>query len=190
MIPYWEGIKIVLDNESHRLVRLLGEGGVELMLSSLHPTISWQAPHLTISTGPPDRDVGLEGAGVTIVPSLFCLPGRPLCDAIGPDGPAHLLFYPLPASYLTRFTRRRVRNRDLQPLLGATRARVLAAVGEGACSTTELARRCDTSLATASEHAAVLRTAGLLDTRRDGTAVRHDVTLLGASLLGAGVHEC
>jgi DNA-binding transcriptional ArsR family regulator len=59
---------------------------------------------------------------------------------------------------------------------------VLAAVDQG-CSTTELSRRVAVSIASASEHAAVLREAGLLHSRRQGSQVLHTVTSLGASLL-------
>ena len=54
----------------------------------------------------------------------------------------------------------------------------------GGCGTTELARRLNISLATASHHAAVLRNAHLVTTRREGKAVLHTVTSLGIALLG------
>lgn len=42
------------------------------------------------------------------------------------------------------------------------------------------------SLAAASQHASVLRGAGLIATRRQGSAVLHVLTPLGAELLQAG----
>ncbi|MEE3920031.1 helix-turn-helix domain-containing protein [Micromonospora sp. BRA006-A] len=42
------------------------------------------------------------------------------------------------------------------------------------------------SVATASEHAATLRAAGLITTRRDGAAVRHCLTPLGEQVLLGG----
>ncbi len=42
------------------------------------------------------------------------------------------------------------------------------------------------SLAAASQHASVLRNAGLITTRRRGSAVLHVLTPLGAELLRAG----
>jgi DNA-binding transcriptional ArsR family regulator len=62
---------------------------------------------------------------------------------------------------------------------------VLASVADG-CTTTELARRAGVSLAAASQHAAVLRGAGLIASRRQGSAVVHVLTPLGAELLQAG----
>ncbi|MFI6160449.1 helix-turn-helix domain-containing protein [Micromonospora haikouensis] len=74
---------------------------------------------------------------------------------------------------------------SLAALLGGTRAAVLAAVGAG-CSTSELARRVGVSAATASQHASVLRAAGLIDTRRTGGSVLHTLRPLGRHVLASG----
>ena len=70
----------------------------------------------------------------------------------------------------------------LAALIGRTRATVLREIAAG-CSTTVLATRCGISLAAASQHATVLRNAGLIATRREGSAVRHTLTALGEELL-------
>ncbi|MGY0232937.1 ArsR/SmtB family transcription factor [Longispora urticae] len=57
--------------------------------------------------------------------------------------------------------------------------RYLTGAGTG-----ELATRVGISPASASQHAAVLRAAGLLSTARVGKSVRHTVTGAGAALLG------
>ena len=51
------------------------------------------------------------------------------------------------------------------------------------CTTTELAKHCNISPAAASHQASVLREAGLITTRREGSSVRHEVTQLGIWLL-------
>jgi DNA-binding transcriptional ArsR family regulator len=72
----------------------------------------------------------------------------------------------------------------LAAVLGMTRARVLRAlVSEH--TTTELARALRISPATASTHAAALRGAGLVTTRRDGKAARHALTELGQAVVSA-----
>jgi DNA-binding transcriptional ArsR family regulator len=71
----------------------------------------------------------------------------------------------------------------LAALVGRTRATVLASVGDGR-TTTELAGLCGISLAAASQHATVLRNAGLIVTRRHGNSVLHALTPLGEQLLG------
>ena len=73
-------------------------------------------------------------------------------------------------------------DQALTELLGRTRAATLRATA-GGCSTTELARRVGISPAGASQHATVLRKAGLIDTRRNGLSVVHDLTPTGRALL-------
>jgi DNA-binding transcriptional ArsR family regulator len=75
------------------------------------------------------------------------------------------------------------RSSSLAALLGRTRAAVLDAVAAGPCTTSELAHRAGVSVPSASEHAAVLRSADLVATRRVGKGVLHTVTPLGARLL-------
>ena len=75
----------------------------------------------------------------------------------------------------------------LAPLIGRTRARVLAEIGAvGGRTTTEIARRLRISPASASEHTYTLRTAGLISTERDGVCVTHRITRLGRALLAGG----
>jgi DNA-binding transcriptional ArsR family regulator len=69
-------------------------------------------------------------------------------------------------------------------LIVGTRAGILRAV-DGGRNTTELARTVGTSIASASQHTAVLRAAGLITTHRTGPGVRHSLTPLGRSLLTA-----
>jgi DNA-binding transcriptional ArsR family regulator len=58
----------------------------------------------------------------------------------------------------------------------------LRSIADG-CTTTELAARVGVSVAAASQHATVLREAGLITTRRQGSAVLHSLTPLGVELL-------
>jgi Helix-turn-helix domain len=73
----------------------------------------------------------------------------------------------------------------LAALVGRNRAAVLGSIADG-CTTTELAERVRISVAAASQHASVLRDAGLIVTRRQGGAVLHLLTPLGTELLDAG----
>ncbi|MEV6767806.1 winged helix-turn-helix domain-containing protein [Nocardia sp. NPDC051030] len=85
---------------------------------------------------------------------------------------------------------RNLLSRDLSALLGRTRAAVLEAIADGG-GTNVLAGRLGISPASVSEHAAVLRAAGLVVTVRARTGVRHELTPLGAALLGApGGRSC
>ncbi len=73
----------------------------------------------------------------------------------------------------------------LAALVGRNRAAVLGTIAEG-CTTTELADRVGISLAAASQHASILRDAGLITTHRKGSAVLHILTPLGVGVLRAG----
>jgi DNA-binding transcriptional ArsR family regulator len=80
---------------------------------------------------------------------------------------------------------RKPRGAALAALVGRNRAAVLRTIADG-CSTTELADRVGISLAAASQHASILRDAGLITTHRQGSAVLHVLTPLGVELLRAG----
>jgi DNA-binding transcriptional ArsR family regulator len=79
---------------------------------------------------------------------------------------------------------RRAADTDLTALIGQTRTSVLESIGEGR-TTSELARHVGVSVASISQHTAVLREARLIHSSRAGKAVLHTITPLGAALLGA-----
>jgi DNA-binding transcriptional ArsR family regulator len=156
--------------------------GVEELLGRLHPSARWNSPVLEIS-GFPDRDLHLEGRGLRLQPSVFCwkTPTKLHDPQLQP-----VLVYPVQhAPGLLRRTSADKRSQPLAALLGTTRAAALEAIADG-CTTTELAQRCQISLAGASRQAGILRDAGLISTRRAGQAVRHDLTLLGRAVLTGG----
>nr|WP_204008201.1 winged helix-turn-helix domain-containing protein [Virgisporangium aurantiacum] len=77
---------------------------------------------------------------------------------------------------------RRTNSPALARLVGRTRAAVLFAARTRP-TTSELARRVGISAASASEHATVLREAGLITTHRHRNTVRHTLTRIGVDLL-------
>jgi DNA-binding transcriptional ArsR family regulator len=91
-----------------------------------------------------------------------------------------VLVYPVDPAPLP--DRDRPDQRALGALVGNTRAAVLGAVGDG-CSTSDLARRVQVSPAAASQHASILREAGLIVSTRDRNQVVHTLTPLGVALL-------
>ncbi|MGW1094189.1 ArsR/SmtB family transcription factor [Streptomyces sp. NPDC002455] len=73
----------------------------------------------------------------------------------------------------------------LSALLGPTRAAVLLIVADQPDSTTNaLAEGIGVSAATISHHTAVLRSSGLITTRRSGGSVHHSLAVPGEVLLG------
>ncbi len=183
--PHWPRISGQLHAAQVARYRLLRDGGPERLLASLGlPTIRWRSPVLEIQAIS-DVDLHLTGSGIALVPSLFAgrIPGLHL-NSRQPAAPPRLV---LPSLDVTAGNQPggdpRGGGQALGALLGKTRAAVLAAVALG-CTTTELAQRCEVSLAAASQHATVLRNAGLITTSRQGSAVLHVLTPLGAGLLG------
>jgi DNA-binding transcriptional ArsR family regulator len=74
--------------------------------------------------------------------------------------------------------------RSLANLLGRTRSSVLTTIAESPHLTTkELASLLGISPAGASQHATVLREAGLISTRREGGAALHTLATAGFALL-------
>jgi DNA-binding transcriptional ArsR family regulator len=67
-------------------------------------------------------------------------------------------------------------------ILGPTRAAVLRLLSRPTI-TKDIARRLDISAASASEHATALRAARLVNSSRDGKAMRHHATPLGLDLI-------
>ncbi|MET8647996.1 winged helix-turn-helix domain-containing protein [Streptomyces sp. NPDC004675] len=146
-------------------------GGVDGLLATLGPGWRWDPPTLHIPW-PGSIEVPLCGHGLVLVPSYF---GGPAL-MYRTDEPT-VLVYPLHAGEAATL------GADaLGPLLGRTRAAVLAAARHPA-TTTAVAERAGISLPSASQHTAVLRNAGLLTTTRTGSAVLHALSPLGEALL-------
>ncbi|SMC98596.1 Helix-turn-helix domain-containing protein [Kibdelosporangium aridum] len=179
---YYEGaikpldtqIQSRVDADRQRRGRDLLDGGIDQLLAGFAPTMRWRAPVLEVDY-PVQRDLYLGGRGLRLVPSFFCR-GTPVALA-DPELPPTLV-YPIDHDSHWEIAG----TKSLADLLGNTRATVLHAV-DGGATTTELARRVATSLASVSRHTAVLREAGLIETQRRGAAVLHTLTPLGESLL-------
>ena len=84
--------------------------------------------------------------------------------------------------HIPDYDARRTSSPALARLIGRTRAAVLFAARTRP-TTSELAQRVGISAASASEHATVLREAGLITTHRHRNTVRHTLTRIGVDLL-------
>jgi len=180
--PYLTQIRTSVQIDRSRRTRSLADGGYQQLLADMHPTVRWMGSVIEAEYAG-DKVCHLSGRGLLLVPSFFCfskpislrdtsLPPVLVCPV---DGDARFMA-------LNPTTRPRPGSRELAALLGKTRAAVLETIGDG-CTTSEIARRLDVSLATASEHASVLRQAGLVASVRDGNTALHMVTPVGNSLL-------
>jgi hypothetical protein len=185
--PCWARAHALLDAARRRLVHTMGEHGVAGLLASLHPAIRWRPPILEIASPAfSDHDCHLEGRGLVVVPSLFCPSGYPVCEDATDQTAPLVLFYPAIrglSDVRTILGSGRSSHESLVALLGRTRTNVLQTIADGACTTSELADRSGASTSSASQHAAVLRSAGLVATSRHGSAVLHALTPLGMRFL-------
>ncbi|MFF8675999.1 ArsR family transcriptional regulator [Streptomyces sp. NPDC015242] len=190
--PYWPRITALTAADSALRAQQLLSGGMENVLPRLNPPrVQWKAPVLevTMASGL-DGDLYLQGRGLLLVPSVFGVDG----PVIDPDAePQPLVTYPVgtnrsPVRLLhdVLFGCTPTASRSLAAVLGLTRATVLMAVANRpGCSTTELAASVGIAAASASEHAAALRGAGLLHTARLGRMVAHNATAAAHALLEA-----
>ncbi|MEU9456736.1 winged helix-turn-helix domain-containing protein [Streptomyces sp. NPDC048277] len=180
--PYWERIRERLEAVCDSHGRLAAVGGVERLLSTLHPRIIWNPPVLEIHDGP-DQDIALNGRGLILKPSVF-LPAK-AGRIVELEKPA--LVFAASQSIVSGWDEAPVPgsaqdHRSLGALVGNTRAAVLRALIDTS-TTSQLAARLGISQGTASQHAAVLRESGLITTRRVRTSALHTVTPLGMALL-------
>jgi hypothetical protein len=186
--PYWSRIHACLHAEYVAWRRALAVGGPGRLLASVQSQwVRWRPPVLEVLV-PADYDIPLNGRGIALLPSVFV--GQiPSLHQVPGDAMAMPWLVLPPAG--NRMEQRqlwgnpRSRGAALAALVGRNRAAVLRTLTEG-CSTTELADRVGISLAAASQHASVLRDAGLITTHRQGSAVLHVLTPLGVELLRAG----
>jgi DNA-binding transcriptional ArsR family regulator len=180
--PYWRPITAAFDAARAARARTLTDGGLDLLLSTLHPHIRWNPPTLEIVGYRDGERLDLDGRGLLI--NLGVVAPSPRASIIvTPGGCAPVLLAPIwERPSLAALDADGVPAAGLTALLGRTRAKSIRAIAAG-CTTTELARALDVAPATASEHATVLRNARLISTRRHRNAVLHTLTPLGAALL-------
>ena len=175
--PYLADVRANHLTELARQGRLLASRGVAATLTTLLPGARWCGEHLEIDS-PQERTIRLGGRGLVVTPTAFWT-GPPLLGEL-PDQPV-LLAYPAPTTLSLRVG---TESDPLAAILGATRAAVLRLLADEH-TTGDTARQLGISAASASEHAAALRAARLIGSRRDGKAVVHHATVLGLDLIGA-----
>ncbi|HEX8867071.1 MAG TPA: winged helix-turn-helix domain-containing protein [Lentzea sp.] len=157
--------------------------GPEALLEWIGPSATWERPVLTVDYAL-DRELRLDGSGLLLVPSYFCL-FHPV--ALADPSLRQVLVLPMRDEF--RLLAGSRGGDRLGALLGTTRAQILRAVVDGDI-TTRLARLTGVSAATISHHTSVLRDAGLITTDRHDNCATHVITPLGLQLLMSGpVHK-
>ncbi len=178
--PYWPEIVTSFRADVARRMAVAAQDGLGAVLGTLHRDLAWRdgALERTCNSVGKPGEFWLDGSGLQILPSPLWT-GPPLFTVSPPAAGGSAVIY----------AARGAAEHDglpqpeaLAALIGRTRALVLGAL-RSPSSTAELAARVGISAPSASEHAAVLRDADLIETIRNGRGVRHSLTPLGRSLL-------
>ncbi|MET8728648.1 winged helix-turn-helix domain-containing protein [Streptomyces parvus] len=191
--PYWTPITNLQSSDRMLRLRQFLTGGVETLLAQANPHwVQWKPPVLEIRTvlASTVHDLHPRGRGLLLVPSLF----QTTSAAVFDDGSSQpIVTYPsgghdrlASLALLTPAQSPGGLSSPVAALLGRTRTAVLETVTtHSGSTTTEIARLLRISPASASEHATVLREAGLIQTARHGNRVLHTSTELGRNLLNS-----
>jgi DNA-binding transcriptional ArsR family regulator len=180
LAPYWPRIHEHLEGDTIKRGQALAIGGVEALLSGLHPKANYGGGVLELEKAY-EAVIEPAGRGITLVPCVFVTPhvevlvqpGYQPTLAYGPRGVANL-WASSPAPNGTA----------LEAALGAVRASVLKNLLPVPRTTTELAHQLHLSPAAISAHLSRLRAAQLVEPHRSGKRVYYRLSSAGESLLG------
>ncbi|GIH51080.1 DNA-binding transcriptional regulator, ArsR family [Microbispora rosea] len=174
--PEWPSMRQALRAEMLDRALQVNREGLRTVLPRLHPSAGCEGDTITVESAV-DIDVDCPG-GLILVPSLF-ITDRVQCTTSHHWAPA--IYYPASGRYLWAAP---PTPRSLDRLLGTTRSRILAALTTP-LQTTVVAGLVSVTAPTASEHLAILRDAGLIDSTRAGRTATHELTAAGRAVLEA-----
>jgi len=172
--PHWPRLRDLLQADILYRTQMLGDHGLERVLSDLHPQARWTSRSLTIEA-PSSAQHRLAGAGLILMPSAFVWPG--LVAVTDPPAQPTLIYPARGIAELWQPVPTR-QSEGLGRLLGQTRAALLESLAEPT-STHTLARRHQLAPSTVSEHLTALHQARLITRRRHRHAVLYQQTPLG-----------
>src|SRR5215218_2759087 len=173
--PYWQRIQEHLEGDTIKRGQALALGGVEALLSNLHPKASYSGSVLALDKTC-EAVVEPAGRGITLVPCVFAWPrvevlvqpGYQPTLAYGPRGVAKL-WSSSPAPNGTA----------LEAALSTGRASVLKGLLPAPRTTTELAHQLRLSPAAVSAHLSRLKAAELVEPHRSGKRVYYRLSCAG-----------
>lgn len=212
---HWKALIGEAEAATSRWATTIRRQGIGAMFDTLHPGITWQPPVLSVLTisqaghclpgcphhisrrtlegamGGPDLVARVSSEGLAVVPSIFSSACNVDGDLYaGPRFVVHTVVVPVPIHPgLFGPTESSRPGQLLDQLIGMTRACVLLACMDRELTTSQLARTVGISVSSASEHAAILRSKGLLSSQRQRNAVIHAATELGLSLVRGRAEE-
>jgi len=183
LAPHWPHIRDVLEADIRHRAQQLAEGGAQRLLNGLYPEVSWEGDRLVVPRRYRPQRAALNGRGLLLAPSVFIWP-----DVFSITTPPFqpTVRYP-PRGIATLWEHRTDPPPEaLSAVLGRSRARLLAALGDPA-STGALARRAGLTPGAVSQQLQALRAAGLVSAHRTGRYVLYSRTAVAEALLGGPV---
>jgi biotin operon repressor len=182
--PYWGRIRALLDADVAYRASQLARGGIEALLSDLHPELELVDHEIQIVRRASSAEHDLIGAGLLLVPCAFAWPH--LIASLSSAGPPSLTYGPRGIGTLWQAAGQELPEDDdaLGALLGRTRAAILSQVALP-MSTTDLARELGQSPPAVSAHLSILRRCGLVTSWRSGRRVLYQRTPLATSVVVA-----
>jgi DNA-binding transcriptional ArsR family regulator len=183
--PHWPRLRALLDADVAYRAGQLAQGGIEALMSDLHPELEL-AGHAIQIVGRRSSEHDLTGTGLLLIPCAFAWPH--IIVDLGRSGPPSLTYGPRGIGALWE-TKAAVPADDgplgaLGALLGHSRAAILGYVALPR-STTEVARELGQSPPAVSAHLKILRRCGLVTSWRSGRRVLYQRTPLASSVVAA-----
>ncbi|ADB33356.1 transcriptional regulator, ArsR family [Kribbella flavida DSM 17836] len=180
--PDWARMRALLQEDLVFRLDELAAGGLDRLFRNLHPSIRLTGDRIEIDRPFFSCDgVPLAGQGVLLVPCVFTWPAG-LAVTAAPHVPT--ITYPPRGLGRLWENQQDTTGSPLADLVGRTRAAIVSHL-DLPMSTTHLAHALDVSAPTLSVHLGILRSAGVVDSRRDGRTVLYYRTALGNHLLAA-----
>ncbi|MFI7062935.1 helix-turn-helix domain-containing protein [Kribbella sp. NPDC050124] len=179
--PDWRRMRSLLQEDLAFRLDELAAGGIERLFRNLHPSICFRVSRIEIDRPFACDGEPMAGQGVLLVPSVFSWPAG-LSVTAAPYVPT--ITYPPRGLGRLWEDRQDTTDSPLADLVGRTRAAIVSHL-DLPMSTTHLAHQLGVSAPTLSVHLSILRSAGLVDSRRDGRTVLYHRTSLGTQLLTA-----
>ena len=181
---HWPAMRKVYDEDVAYRAAELARRGMAVMLTGMSPNFAIRGNILITAKAckNPSEEI-LEGAGLLLVPSAFAWPNNSVFIRDRRMSPC--LIYPARGvGNLWGKDHQALEDSDpLSALLGKSRAEILNALDDPAC-TTDLAARLSQSAAAVSQHLSVLRRTSLVTSWRTGRRVMYERTELAESIVG------
>lgn len=181
--PVWPQLERILRADIAVRARRIATDGIAAMAAGLHHTVEWHEGALRVELTQHSEVLDCRGSGIVLVPSVL---GGGRCMVLTEPPAQPTLFYPAQGVTENWATDAAALAEALAALLGPARAGILLAAHESR-TTSQVAADSALAISTASHHLTVLRDAGLVASRRDGSRMLHQRTPLGEALVGSAI---